>query len=64
MAQPFKAKTNKETWLMRIGGESVWLKSGQALTVYGEDSGWGAAKAVIDGETYHGSVDVDDYDKV
>ena len=61
MAKSFKAKTNKETWLLRVGGASVWLKAGQALTVYGEDSGWGAVSAVVKDVTYFGSVDSDDY---
>lgn len=59
----FNAVTNKETWLLRVGGESVWLGAGQALTVYGEDSGWGSVVAVIDGRSYYGSVDSDDYSR-
>jgi len=61
---PFNAITNKATWLLRIGGPSVWLAKGQGVTVLGEDNGWGTVRAVVKQETVCGSVDQDDYDAV
>ena len=62
MAEPTAAKTNKPTWLLRVGDPSIWLKKGQALTVFGENGGWGTVEAIVNNEACYGSVDTDDYD--
>lgn len=59
---PYDTVTNKETWLLKIGGESVWLPVKQPVRILGEDNGWASARVEIHGKVHFGSVDMADYE--